>query len=147
MDLDDKDLDHLEQRTFAREVRDYEGLHWAFALAIFPTGAMGLVLGPVAAVYLVGLCLLGAGVTAVRGGKSRVTHLGSSDTVDRPNWSVDELERMAPEERRHHARVTGVALIFLALACFAFATWVGSKIGFFNGFGYCAPSDAWPRNV
>lgn len=129
MDLDHKDLDYLEEQSFANEVRDHEGRHRAFLLAIFPLAALGLVFGGVVAVYLVGLCLLGAGVAAVRGGKSRVTYLGSPDRLDRPNRTLHERESMTTGQRRHHARVTGVGLIALGVAFIAFASWVAWDAG------------------
>lgn len=130
MDLDDEHWEQLEEQSFANEVRDHEGRHRALLLAIFPLAALGLIFGGVVAVYLVGLCLLGAGVTAVRGGKSRVTHLGSPNRLERPAWSVHELESMTTGQRRHHARVTGVGLILAGLAFIAFASWVAWDAGF-----------------
>lgn len=130
-DADDDELDHIDAQVFANEVRDHEGQHKALLLGVLPLAAVvALLLGPVIAMYAAALCLLGAGVTAIRGGKSRITDLGSRHVPEIPTWSMEELERMGPGARSHHARVTGVWLVAFGILMVVAATALAAKIGF-----------------
>lgn len=76
---------------------------------------------------VIGVSLIGAGVSAIRARRSAVGGIGISGPEDSAgvDWSTRDLESMSPDQQADHANITGGWLILIGAAWLALIAYLG----------------------